>query len=510
MSDLNAILPRILGDKRLLIGGVGLLLVVGLFGLSNRLAAPEWVVAASGIALETSGEMTDRLTDAGIAHRLEKGGTELLVAEADLARARVALARDGLLGGNRPGLELFDQQTWGWNDFTQRVNYRRALEGELERTIGNMGGIADASVHLAIGERSAFRRAESQAVTASVVLTMRGNGVPSEDVVRGIAQLVSSSVDGLSPDHVSVHDVSGRLWSEPQDGTALSLTSRQLRMQQDVERYLEQKAEQLVGDIVGAGNTRVRVAAALNFDRIERTTQSVDPERQALTAEQKAEIIPGTDGGAASTNITNSYENTRSTELFTGTVGGIQRLTVAVLVNDAPLRAGDATAAATPRTAAELAQIESLVRGAVGLDTARGDAITVISASFERPTQAAPIEEPPASVATVIERYQQPALSAAGIVAALVLGILTLNALRGASTGAPAPALANRAPAAAALGAANGAALAPAPIVVPAPRPAPKIHFAEADTQVRDRVVQTVEKDPDAAARLVKSWIKEG
>ncbi|MHB1298130.1 MAG: flagellar basal-body MS-ring/collar protein FliF [Gemmatimonadaceae bacterium] len=518
MPSFSDVLARMGGDRRLLIAGTGLALVGLLFGVSRYASAPVFVPAAANVSLELSGELVDRLTEDGIPYRLERGGSAILVAEEDLARARVSLARDGLASGSRPGLELFDQQTWGWNDFTQRVNYRRALEGELERTISRIGGVEHASVHLAIGERSAFRRSDQRAVTASVVLAMRNGEAPSAEVVRGMAQLISSSVDGLAAENVSVHDRSGRLWTSPGDGSVASLTERQLRQQKEIEGYLERKAEALVGDIVGAGNARVRVAATLNFDRVERTTQSVDPERQVLASEQKAEIIPGEEGGAASTNTAMTYENTRSTEVFAGAVGNIQRLTVAVLVNDQRLPTAspaDSLPRFAPRSAAELAQLESLVSGAIGLDRSRGDGITVVNASFEPPPVYEAAAPPPPSIGVAIERYQRPALSAAAVFAVLLVGVLTLRALRVPAQATAQAAITAGAGAAAAGAVAGGvptlAASPAAPTVtIPAPRPAPRIHFASADTQVRDRVVQTVEQNPDSAARLVKSWIKEG
>lgn len=505
---------RLAEDRRFLLAGVGIALVIVVASVAQWATKPELVPVASQIDLELSGKLADRLAEAGIAYELERGGSEILVSEADLARARVALARDGLASGGRPGLELFDQQTWGWNDFTQRINYRRALEGELERTISQIAGVEDANVHIAMGDRSAFRR-DARPATASVVLAMRGSATPTPEVVRGIAQLVSSSVDGLSTEQVSVHDRSGRLWSDPADGTAFGLTTRQLRIQKEIETYLEQKAEAMVADVVGAGNVRVRVAAALNFDRLERTTQSVDPARQAIATEQKSEIVPGEDGGAASTTTASQYETTRSTETFSSAMGSVTRLTVAVLVNAARPGAADGAAALPARTPAELAQLEALVRGAVGLDAARGDGITLVSAPFE---QAAVVAEAPAEeklpLGVLVERYQRPALNAVALLGVLAMAFLTLNALRSPMPTGPAalasatiyPALPNGASAAAAVpNAVSGGGTA---IVPSAPAP-PRIEFPQADTQVRDRVVQTVEKDPDAAARLVKSWIKD-
>jgi flagellar M-ring protein FliF len=511
-------IDRLTGDRRILLGGVAIALVIAVASVAQWATKPSLVPVASGVDLEMSGKLADRLTESGIEYTLERGGSEIMVSEADLARARVALARDGLASGARPGLELFDQQTWGWNDFTQRINYRRALEGELERTISAISGVQHASVHIAIGERSAFRR-EARPVTASVVLGMQGGVTPSQDVVRGVAQLVSSSVDGLNADQVSVHDRSGRLWSDPAEASTFGLTTRQLRVQKEVESYLEQKAEAMVADVVGAGNVRVRVSAALNFDRIERTTQSVDPARQAISTEQKSEIIPGEEGGAASTTTANAYENSRSTETFSSAIGSVERLTVAVLVNSVRTAPDGSVTPAPARTPQEVAQLEALVRGAVGLDSTRGDGITVVSAAFERPTAGADAAgetaEEPVNVGAMVERYQRPALNLVAMIAVIMLALLTLNTLRGPTTVVAGSLGAGATAGALTAGAPNAGSSAPAlpsapnSLPVPAPRQVARIEFPEADTQVRDRVVMTVEKDPDSAARLVKSWIKD-
>ncbi|HYV99733.1 MAG TPA: flagellar basal-body MS-ring/collar protein FliF [Gemmatimonadaceae bacterium] len=515
MSPITQITDRLGGPRRALIAAVGIGVTVLVLVVSRAMSAPSWVPAVSGVPLERTSALTDRLTEASIPYKLDRGGADILVAEGDLARARVALAKGGLVNGTRPGLELFDRQTWGWNDFTQRVNYRRALEGELERTIGHMRGIERAEVHIAIAERSAFQRTDDRPSTASVLLALSQGQSPPQDVVRGIAQLVSSSVDGLAVENVSIHDETGRLWSEPNDGSATALTGRQLRMQEELEHYLEDKAEAMVSQLVGAGNVRVRVSANVNYDRVERTTHSVDPAKQALATEQRAEIVPGAQGGAGSTNIQNSYENTKSTEVFSSAAGAIKRLTVAVLVNGRrlpPANAKDTLVRFETRTAAELTSIEKLVRSAVGVDSSRGDQVSVVSQSFEERAPVIHTEpEPVPTLANRIEQYQRPALSVIALLAVVLVAFLTLRALRAPTAIAGMPQLAalpaGVAPAAPDHMASSGHAV----HSVTAPRPAPpRLHFPQADTQVRDRVVATVEHDPDGAARLVKSWIKEG
>jgi flagellar M-ring protein FliF len=178
----------------------------------------------------------------------------------------------------RPGLELFDQPSWGMTDFTQRINYRRALEGELERTIGKMRSVESAQVHLVMHETDGFA-AQSRPTEASVVLkTKRRNDA---EIVKGIAHLVASSVDGLTSDHVTIVNDAGRMLSEAEESTSLAgLSSRQLAVQREIEDYLRNKAEKIVGQMVGAANLRVQVSARMSFDRVERTTASVDPDKQ--------------------------------------------------------------------------------------------------------------------------------------------------------------------------------------------------------------------------------------
>ncbi|MBI3568650.1 MAG: flagellar M-ring protein FliF [Gemmatimonadetes bacterium] len=506
---LNELLDRIGGARRLAIAAVGLGVAALILVASRVATAPNMVPAITNVPLQSASDLADRLDQAGIKYKLDQGGAEILVAETDLARARVALAKDGLPGGNRPGLELFDRPSWGWNDFTQRVNYRRALEGELERTIGHMRGVERAEVHLAISEQPAFRRADDRPATASVVIALKNGGAPAPEVVAGIAHLVSSSVDGLAADNVSIHDDAGRQWSEPNDGgTPAGLSSRQLRVQQDVEKYLEKKAEDIISQIVGAGNAKVQVAAAINFDKVERTTQEVNPDKQALASEQKAEITPGAQGGAASTNIANSYENSKSTETFSGAIGNLKRLTVAVLVNDRRLPSTgvkDTVPKFQPRTAAELARIELLVRSAVGVDSARGDVINVASQQFETPKPVfEPVPEP--DLGQRVQEFQRPVLTGVGLLLAFVLALGAMRTLR-----TKGPLVAGAQPQLAiAGGAAAMPAMAPAqpPAQLRAPGPS-RFEFPEADTELRDKVVATVSKDPDGAARLLKSWIKD-
>lgn len=515
--------------------GVGAtLLILLLANVANR---PTWVPAVSGVALEHTSALTERLRAEKIQFRLESGGTGIMVPASELARARVALAKDGMPTAGRPGLELFDQPSWGMTDFTQRVNYRRALEGELERTISKMRGVEAAQVHLAIRETAGFRRGGDRPAEASVVLRLQSGATPGADVVNGIAHLVASSVDGIESEKVTVLDDSGRLLSMPDEpGSLAGLTSRQIAIQRDVEAHLARRTEELLAQVVGAGNARVQVSASMNFDRVERTTQSVDGERQALITEQKAEIIPGPEGGAGSNNIANSYEPSRSVETVAGAIGGVQRLTVAVLVNervappsaasgaaDVEGGAGGADAAvaslATARSDAEIAQITQLVTAAVGANASRGDQVSVVSVPFAPPI---PINGQTPTAWDRVEQVQRPATTLLALLLAAGIAFFAIRTLRPhaesqsdthLALAAEMPAC--TAPAGASPGAANDAATDAdadhddTPEEVTGSEELRALPMSPVQ-QLRGQAIETVEQNPDMALRLVRNWLREG
>ena len=501
-DELNSLVTRLGGWRRVFVLVVGAASVALILAVSRWASAPTMVPVISGAPIETTGQVTDQLSQAGIPYRLDRGGLDVSVAATDLARARVALAKAGLPEAGRPGMELFDKPAYAMTDFTQRVNYRRALEGELERTLGRMRSVESAQVHLALHESSAFRSASVPA-EASVVLKLHGGEEPAPDIVRGIAQLVASSVDGLESEHVTVLDDAGRLMSaasEPSSATGMS--SRQLEVQRDMEQHLAQKAEEIVGQMVGHGNARVQVSALLNFDRMERTTQTVDPDRQVAAAQQKAEIVPGAQGGAGSSNTATTFENSRSTEVYAPAIGSIKRLTVAVLVNDAASAA--AGAAATRRTPEELARIESLVRNAVGFDSTRGDQVSIVSVPFVVPAVPEPVPEAAPTVVQKVRDLQPIIINVGAVLLAFVIGFLALRAARGSASRTPGV-LAAGTPSApgsrlAAPGGNEGYAT---------ERMLPEIAAMQANSETRSRVLATVSAQPEVAAKLARAWMKE-
>ena len=492
MSDpVTSLLDRIGGAKRAMIVVVGIAAAGLIFAVAQWAGTPTWVPAFPGVPLENVTQITDKLDQAGVKYKLERGGSDIMVAEPDLAKARVALAKSGMPTTGRPGLELFDQPSWGMTDFTQRINYRRALEGELERVISKMRGIESANVHLVLHETDSFA-AQERPTEASVVLKLKGESDP--DVVKGIAHLVASSVEGLTSEHVTIVNDAGRMLSEAVEATVAGLSSRQLQMQRDIEDYLRSKAEKIVGQMVGPTNFRVQVSAAMSFDRLERLTATVDPDKQVVASENKATITPGAQGGAAQNNTATTYENTRSTESYVSAPGTIKRLTVAVLVADQP--PATAKGKATPRTPAELANIAMLVRSAVGADSARGDVVSVVSVPFAPAVVAAP-EAPKTDIINVMQTAQRPLLGVIGLALIIFVALLSLKSLKSAGTVAPGTTVLSLPRTEGGGGQQQHLTAAPLiPVVMPT-------------NTMRDKVNSTIEQQPDVAARVVRAWLKE-
>jgi flagellar M-ring protein FliF len=477
-----------MGSQRLLIVLLGLGTMGVVFAFAQWGMAPSFVPVVSGLPIERIGEATQLLEDTGIEYRLERGGGMVAVADRDAARARVALASQGLTGNaGAPGFELFDQPAWGMTDFTQRVNYRRALEGELERTISEMRDVERARVHLAL-QQGSLLRASSEAAEASIVLRLRSGSTPDASVVDGIQSLVAGSVEGLAPERVTVIDDRGRRLSTADTEDGAGLTSAQLEVRRQIEEYLERRAEAMVSRVVGSGNTSVRVAADLNFDQVARTVQALDPEEQMLVTEDRAEITPGDlEQGAASITRNTTFEATRSVETLSRGGARLERLTVAVLVADRMTLNTDGTPRFDARPAEELRRLEALVANAVGISIDRGDQISVVSAPFELEPPMEEIETP-FDFTGFAMAAQRPVIALAGLGVALFLSLQILGTLKTLAPARTAPRVSSVS--------------APEPMAQPqsreslpsgAPQPAPGIRVA----------------DPEMAARVLRSWMQE-
>ncbi|MEK7315447.1 MAG: flagellar basal-body MS-ring/collar protein FliF [Candidatus Eisenbacteria bacterium] len=353
--------------------------VVGVWLVARWAAAPTYVTLYRELDLREASSLHEHLEKANVEHRLGDGGSSIEVPTAEAARARVALAKDGLPSSGRPGLELFDKPSMMMTDFTERVTYQRALEGELARTIASIQGIQRAEVHLLIPATSPLRRSE-RASGASVVLTLQANGTLTPETVQGITYIVSNSVENLSSENVAIMDNSGRVLSAPAAaGSTEGLTSRQLEVQRGLEGRLVAKIEDLLTGIVGPGHVRAEVGAQMSFDQTDQTVETFNPEGQVLQSEQRSETGEGGGVEGASDNaqtiVSNTYLNSRKLEKTTGSSGRVERLTVAVLVDQKTL-AESGQGGSPPLN---LGAIEALVRNVIAADSTRGDRVSVMA-----------------------------------------------------------------------------------------------------------------------------------
>lgn len=482
----NAV-QRMPGPSRMLLLGGLTVVLAAVIGVGIWASEPAWVPLYSGVGLGEAAQMTEALDKAGIRNKLTASGSEVMVSKEDYARARVLLAKSDLPLGGRPGFKLLDQQNiWGTTDFIQRVTYQRALEGELAQSIGSTTGVERADVHLTIPEPTALRRTDRPA-KAAVRLRMRPGMMLAPGAVQGIIATVSNSVDRLSPENVVVTDESGRLLS----GAAEELAAggigagKRIEMRQALETYLGGKAERLLETVAGLGRPRIQVGADLNFDQVERTIESFDPDGQVLAAEGRSETEPTADGGGAQTIVNNTYQNSRRMERILTAGGGLTRLTVSVLVDERAMN-GDTVSRAP--IAERLGNVEALVKNAVGFDSARGDRITVRAVPFEVAVVPAEIPSPPRDVIGLLERFSRPAIGLIAIIVLLVVALRTLKALQPIR----------------AAGAPRGAELPVAQAAVPPLGPTPEAVL------LKNRVVEETNNRPELMAQVVRAWMTEG
>jgi flagellar M-ring protein FliF len=340
-----------------------------------------------------------------IPYRLEDGGKDIMIPADKVYEARLELAGAGLAESG-VGFEIFDRQSFGLTDFAQKVNYHRALQGELMRTITSLAPVEAARVHLAIPEKRLFRD-QQKVATASVVVKLHSGRQLKETQLQGIIHLVAGSVEELEAENVTVVDATGKVLSRSRgEGIAGPMTPGMLEYQQTVERRLEERAQSMLDRALGASNSMVRVTADINFDQRERLEQAVDPNGAVVVSEQtnsergSTESVAGVPGVASNmqqnlvqtitatpssqAQETVNYEMSRVTSKLVESVGALKSVSVSVLVADKMIPAAEgAEPKSTPRETEELKEIERMVRSALGLNDARGDVLTVVSMPFE-------------------------------------------------------------------------------------------------------------------------------
>lgn len=515
-------------------------LVVGLtIGSAYWLNQPTYAVLFSDMDPESASAMATKLKTAKVDYVLDQGGRTIRVPAARVDELRLQFASDGITGMARPGFDLFDGVSFGVTDFQEHVNYRRALEGELARTIGTISEIAGARVHIAMPQPSLFTSSE-QPTKASVILKLRGNRALAPASITAITGMVAASVEQLRPENVVIVDNYGRPLTKPSQEDDSS-EGAPVERQQRIEHELTNRVVGLLEPIVGVGHVRVNVSAKLNTGTEEQTEERWDPNPVLRSQETRTQtsgtpIAPqGVAGTAANLppdparpsapavvapppgTVANSqkeetlnYELSKMTRHSLQPRGDIKRLSVAVLLDDArqpnAVQNGEpASAAVKPRAPEELQKIQGLVSAAVGLDAERGDQITVENITFEE----TPVEEA-APEPGLWQRYGREAFEGLRILGIAAIGILAIfMVIRPMVRGSLA------------IGSAPKGVLAAAPVLGAAgsmPRTVQDLE-AEMDAQLSPdalkmpamtrRMAALTQKEPESAARLLRTWLNE-
>ena len=368
------------------------LMTIALFSLIVMWAGrTEYEVLFYDMSSSETGIVVEKLKESKVSYKLENGGTKILVPTDQVQELRLNLARQGLPESGLVGYEIFDRSNLGMSNFVQQINYRRALEGELSRTLNQMEEIRNARVHIVIPEEKLFKEDELSP-TASVILTLAGTSGLSQSHIKGIARLISSSVEGLVPERVTIIDSYGNVLSKGESSNSvLASTSDRLELQKAVETELIAKSQEMLESIVGKGNSITRVNAQLDFETIELTREIYDPDGQVVRSEQFTNTTAtGTDTAQTSKeSATTKYEINRTVEKVMNAAGGIERLTIAVLINGKYVKYDDPNGGKNfemryePRSEKEITDLTNIVKTAVGFDEARGDKIEVIGMKFD-------------------------------------------------------------------------------------------------------------------------------
>jgi len=529
--------------------GVAAVLTAFFLYIAGAITEPPKTILFGGLEPRDAAAVTAKLDGMNVKYDAKGDGTILVPAD-QVTKLRMALAQDNLPAAGI-GYEIFDKSdAFGTTAFVQNINRLRAIEGELARSIQTIEGVQSARIHLVVPERQIFSRDE-QTPSASVVLKTRS--VLGRGQVAAIQHLVAAAVASLNPSRVAIVDDRGNLLAGGDDKTgADAMAANQEQSTTDYEDRLRQRIESIVTSVVGVGHVRVQVAADMNYNHTSTTSESYDPDskvvRSTQTVEQNSSDNSGTTQNAVSvanalpnaaaatpgdtsksssgrTEETTNYEISKKVTTSTQDGGDVKHLSVAVVV-DGTVTGEGANAPYKARTPAEMAQITSLVKSAMGFDQARGDQVQVTNMPFARMDVVA--GEAPAKPLLGLEPSYWFKIIEASIMCltALLIGLFVARPLIARMfapnppsqgqptqlTGASPVVGALPAPAHAQAAGAPADASAPAPLlrVLPAQ---PGLDLSQIEGQVRDssvkKIGEVVNAHPDEALAIIRTWLHQ-
>ncbi|SAK73141.1 flagellar basal-body MS-ring/collar protein FliF [Caballeronia ptereochthonis] len=399
------------------------ILVMVVAGLVMWSRQPDYRVLFSNLSDRDGGAIVAALQQGNISYKLSDGGGAILVPAEQVHETRLRLASQGLPKSGSVGFELMDNQKFGISQFAEQINYQRALEGELERTIGSISSVKSARVHLAIPKPSVFVR-DKELPTASVMVNLYPGRVLDEGQVVAIAHMVASGVADMPVKNVNIVDQDGNLLTT--QSAANGLDASQLKYVQQIEHNTQKRIDAILAPLFGAGNARSQVSADIDFSKLEQTAESYgpngNPQNTAIRSQQSSESTETTGSGASGVpgalsnqppqpasapvtapasdatgaaaasakttpqnqrrDTTTNYEVDRTVRHYEQATGGIKRLSVAVVVNYEKKVDAKGNVTMTPLAADKLAQVQQLVKDAMGFDEKRGDSVNVMNSAF--------------------------------------------------------------------------------------------------------------------------------
>lgn len=405
-DQLNRLIRTLNIRQRWTIGVVVALVLGGLFAFLHVERDANFRTLFTDLAPEDAGPVVQKLKEEGVSYKLSNNGGTISVPDDRVAELRLDMAGAGLPKSGRMGFELFDKTNFGITEFAEHVNYRRALEGELERSVMSVAQIEQARVHISLPQESVFTESR-QPAKASVLLKIRRGATLPESAVPAITNLVASAVEGLAPESVSVLDMRGNLLNRPKRGDATDDSSTgALEYRQKVEHDLTAKLDTTLEPLVGAGRFRTAVSADTEMKSGEQSEETFDPDHSVMVSSQKTEDtssqlkpvegVPGTastlpdvSGRSAGTGSSTSrktesvnYQTSHTIKRMTLPQGAIERLSVSVLLDyDVQFEGGKRIL--NPPGADRLKVIHDLAAAAIGLNPERGDQLIVESLPFE-------------------------------------------------------------------------------------------------------------------------------
>ncbi len=396
---------------------------------------PDYKVLFSSYNDRDGGAIVAEIDKLNIPYKFSEGGSTILVPSDRVYDARLKLASQGLPKGGNIGFELMENQRLGSSQFVEQINFQRAMEGELARSIESVSSVQAARVHLAMPKDSVFVT-EQKTPTASVLLNLYPGRTLDAQQVSAIVHLVASSVPELSPKSVTLVDQNGNLLSDSGKPPATGLDPTQMKYVQELQQNVARRIESIISPIVGAGNVRAEATADVDFSRSEQATESYKPNQtpdaMAIRSQQSSESqnvnggaagvpgalsnqppapatapitspAPGKTAAPAAASATPSntrkdstvnYELDKTIQYVQQGSGGLKRLSVAVVVNYRNAAGKDGKPAQTPLSAAEMDQITNLVKEAMGYNQQRGDTLNIVNSPFASP-KIEPIPETP-------------------------------------------------------------------------------------------------------------------